>query len=308
MKEKQLQVPAAIAQQLSKEGLVAFTRYDLARIAWRIYKLEKFDGTPLRKQRDELDRPTFNRVESQLVRNGVLRSIPGLPDGAAYTLVGANTSNPRVLACAVDPFCYVSHLSAMEFHGLTDRLPEFLYVSSPAPAEWTRFAHDRMKKDLGEEYERYSEVGIALLRRISFTKLAGRAIHQFKSVHLGAFTHIKDQHIRVATMGRTFLDMLREPGLCGGIAHVLSVFRENAASNARLIIDEIEQHGNGIDKVRAGYVLEEICKIIDPRISTWVSFAQRGGSRKLDASAEYSSNFSEKWALSLNTPIPKEWI
>ena len=164
-----------------------------------------------------------------------------------------------------------------------------------------------MKRDLGEDFDRYAQVGIAPLQRTSFTKLAGRAVHQFKSLHLGAFTHIKEQHIRVATLGRTFFEMLREPAFCGGIAHVLSVFREHAPIISRLIIDEVEQHGNSIDKVRAGYVLEEVCKISDPKVDAWASFAQRGGSRKLDASAEYSPTFSEKWCLSLNTPIPLEW-
>lgn len=306
--EKQLQIPTAIAQQLGKDGIAAITRYDLARLAWSLYKKSSIDGVLLRKQRNELDRPTFNRLEGQLVRNGVLLPVAGLPTGTAYTLVGANVSDPRLLACAIDPFCYISHLSAMEFHGLTDRMPEFLYISSPAPTQWRTYADERMQKDLGDDYQRFAEVGIAFLKRTTFTKLGGRMVHQFKSLHLGAFTHIKDQHIRVATIGRTFLDMLREPSLCGGIGHVLSVFHESANPYLNLIIDEVNQHGGSIDKVRAGFVLETISKISDPRIDAWVSSAQRGGSRKLDAATDYSSHFSEKWALSINTPIPKEWV
>ena len=307
MTEKQIQIPTAIAQQLSKEGAVALTRYDLARIAWSIYKQTSIDGVALRKQRTELDRPTFTRVENQLVRNGVLVQVAGLPTGAAYTLVGASASDPQVLACAIDPFCYISHLSAMEFHGLTDRMPEFLYISSPAPTQWRQFAIIRMQKDFADDYPRYTELGIASLTRTTFTKLSGRIVHQFKSLHLGAFTHIKDQHIRVATIGRTFLDMLREPSLCGGIGHVFNVFHERGSPYLNLIIDEFNQHGSGIDRVRAGFVLENISKISDPRIDAWVKHAQRGGSRKLDAAADYSPQFSEKWALSINTPISKEW-
>ena len=308
MAENQLQISAVIAQQLSREGAVALTRYDLARRVWSIYKQTSIDGVPLRKQRNELDRTTFARVEHQLVTNGVLLPVAGLPTGAAYTLVGASASDPRVLACAIDPFCYISHLSAMEFHGLTDRMPEFLYISSPAPTQWRQFADIRMQKDFGDDYSRYTEVGIASLTRTTFTKLSGRIVHQFKSLHLGAFIHIKDQHIRVSTIGRTFLDMLREPSLCGGIGHVFNVFHENGSPYFNLIIDEVNQHGSGIDKVRAGFVLENISKISDPRIDAWVEHAQRGGSRKLDATADYSPHFSEKWALSINTPISKEWI
>ena len=96
--------------------------------------------------------------------------------------------------------------------------------------------------------------------------------------------------------------MLREPTLCGGMQHVIDVYNQYAKQYFRLIVDELDSHGNGIEKVRAGYILEEHCKIHDPRIDTWHKFAQRGGSRKLDPTGEYSETFSERWSLSLNLP------
>lgn len=305
---KQITLPAALADVLGKLEVSVVTRYDLACEIWRIYKQKSSDGIPLRRHRDELDRPSFLRVEAQLVRNGVLRPLQGLPDTAAYVLIGAHISDPRVFACAIDPFCYVSHLSAMEFHGLTDRLPEHLYISTPSPTQWRIYADKKMEKDLGDDLARYQEIGLPPLQRHTLTKLAGRPVTQFKSLHLGAFRNFRDQNIRVSTLGRTFLDMLREPTLCGGITHVLSVFHEAAPSNIRAILDEVDQHGKIIDKMRAGYILENICKIVDPRIDNWAALAQRGGSRKLDATNEYSPNFSERWAISINTIIPTEWI
>jgi hypothetical protein len=100
--------------------------------------------------------------------------------------------------------------------------------------------------------------------------------------------------------------MLRDPELCGGIHHVLQVYQEHAQQSLRLILDEVDQHGKPIDKVRAGWILESVCHIEDPRINVWTAFAQRGGSRKLDASTEYSPEFSERWALSINVPIAVE--
>lgn len=307
MTERQIQVPAAVAQLLGNEGVLAVTRYDLALAAWRVYHRKEIDGITIRKQRNELDPSTFSRVEFQLINNGVLRPIPGLPSGGAYMLIGANISDPRVLACVIDPFCYVSHLSAMEFHGLTDRLPEYLYLSSPAPVQWRRFAEDRMKRDFEDDYSRYMEIPLPRLQRNNAEKIGGRAVHLFKSAHLGAFTQIKDQHIRVATVGRTFLDMLRDPYLCGGITHVLNVYREHAALNFRLISDELEQHGKAIDKVRAGFILENVCGLENSQIDSWVKFKQRGGSRKLDPTAEYSSNFSARWDLSINALTGSTW-
>jgi hypothetical protein len=83
--------------------------------------------------------------------------------------------------------------------------------------------------------------------------------------------------------------------------HVLEVFRDHARTNLSLITDELNANGTAIEKVRAGYILEEECDIkADPTIDSWRSYAQRGGSRKLDPHNEYSSTFSERWCLSIN--------
>ncbi|CAM4066793.1 type IV toxin-antitoxin system AbiEi family antitoxin domain-containing protein [Roseateles saccharophilus] len=306
VEKRQISIPAALTQLLGQRGALVVTRYELAHLAWGIYKQSSHDGTPLRNHKTQLDRAAFSRVEAKLVANGVLQPIPGVPENAAYVLVGANISDARVLACAIDPFCYVSHLSAMEFHGITDRMPEQLYISTPATARWRSFAQDRMQRDLGEDYADYTRAGLPAVQRSAFTKLNNRPVHLFKSLHLGAYRSFKEQHLRVATLGRTFLDMLREPSLCGGLSHVLAVFKEHAAANRRLILDELDQHGAAIDKVRAGWVLEQVAGLTDSRIDAWAALAQRGGSRKLDASADYSSSFSERWALSINTPVPTE--
>jgi predicted transcriptional regulator of viral defense system len=164
-----------------------------------------------------------------------------------------------------------------------------------------------MKKDLSEDFSLFSEAHLPQLQRTAFTKLGGRPVHRYTSNHHGAFRLLKEPNLRVSTLGRTFLDMLREPALCGGILHVLNVFRDAANSYLRLILDEIDQHGGDIDKVRAGFILEELCKTRDPRIDSWTAFAKRGGSRKLDASTEYSPQFSERWSLSINVTMPSEW-
>jgi predicted transcriptional regulator of viral defense system len=114
--------------------------------------------------------------------------------------------------------------------------------------------------------------------------------------------------MRVATIGRTFLDMIREPELCGGIYHVLEVYAEYAQRYLRLIVDVIDRHGSKIDKVRAGYILDERLELphANSTIESWRALVQRGGSRKLQANAPYSSRFSEKWCLSINIEEAEE--
>jgi predicted transcriptional regulator of viral defense system len=94
--------------------------------------------------------------------------------------------------------------------------------------------------------------------------------------------------------------MLRNPELCGGINHVIDVFEEHGSKYLRLITDDIDQNGAPIDKVRAGYILDELMGIDSEVVESWISFAQRGGSRKLDSSSEYIEDWSDRWQVSLN--------
>lgn len=304
MAEKKLSITRALALGLEKLGRSVFLRYDVARIAWKLYRTPQYENQVLAVRRATLDSRTFARIEAELLDSGIINQVTGAPAGSVYSLLGSSTSDRNEVACSIDPFCYVSHLSAMEFHGITDRIPEQLYLSTPPGTKWTAFAIDKMSKDLEADLNEFQDAGLPQLRRVNISKINHRPIHRHASVHLGAYRSIKNSQIRVSTLGRTFLEMLQMPELCGGLNHVLDVFQEHAAPNKRLIFDEIDQHGTAIDKVRAGFILEDLCHLNDERIDAWTKFAARGGSRKLDPSAEYSSKFSDRWCLSLNTSLP----
>ena len=87
--------------------------------------------------------------------------------------------------------------------------------------------------------------------------------------------------------------------MCGGIGHVIEVFGENAAKYEPLVVETIDRNGTLIEKARAGYILEDLCKVQNPTVDEWARTAQRGGSRKLDPHSEYSPHYSERWSLSL---------
>jgi len=104
----------------------------------------------------------------------------------------------------------------------------------------------------------------------------------------------------LATTGQTFLDMLQEPRLCGGMAHVLDVWEEYAQTYLDDIVAAVDQTPSGIVKCRAGYILEEHLGLRRPEIGRWKECAQRGGSRRLDPGRAYAPPFSETWEISLN--------
>jgi predicted transcriptional regulator of viral defense system len=245
----------------------------------------------------------LNRVIKSLESSAILQELPDFR-GKAYRVLGGKDANPEDVACVLDPFSYVSHLSAMSYHGLTNRLPAKLFLSSPDPKKWAELANERMRKDLGENLDTYREEGMPLLTRTKFSKIGKTEIHRINSTRLGAFKNIRDRSMRVSTIGRTFLDMLESPELCGGLRHVIEVFENEAPNFIAPIVYEINEYGRPIDKVRAGYILEERLGIQNETIGQWVKFATRGGSRKLDATEEYFPKWSEKWCLSLNIDLP----
>jgi predicted transcriptional regulator of viral defense system len=190
----------------------------------------------------------------------------------------------------------------MEYHGLTDRFPKIVFMSTPPATNWRQQARDKMHKDLGDRYEEYIARGLPKLTRLNLTRIGQSSVQFHERSQFGAFRHVQGTPLRVATIGRVFLDMLREPSLCGGIQHVIDIYEAEAKRHFRPIVDEVERHGKPIDKVRAGYLLTEVCHLQHPVIDTWLDFAQRGGSRKLNAEGEYLPTFSERWRLSINVP------
>jgi predicted transcriptional regulator of viral defense system len=278
-----------VAKELTATGLSAVSRYEIAKLVFQ------------RVKPDESPKAIYIKLTSGLQAVGLLT--PLTPKKESFLLFGRENATPAELVCSLDPFCYMSHLSAMEHHGLTDRFPKILFMTTPSLGQWRDQAKQRMQRDLGELLERYVDAGLPKLTRPHISKMKGTTVEFHERSQLGAFRNVGESPLRVATIGRTFLDMLREPKLCGGIQHVIDIYRAHAKRYFRLIVDEVERHGSSIDKVRAGYILADVCKLGDPTIFKWASCAQRGGSRKLDPDAEYAPTYSETWMLSINVPF-----
>lgn len=260
---------------------------------------DEYAGRPLKKPSRPVDRRMFYEARNALLKRALLVLDKNLPN-TLLRFPDRKDADPGEALCAVDPFGHIAYLSAMSFHGLTNRISKVLYMLTPEPKTWSRLATERMARDLGEFETKFRQHGLPELRHTRLEKLSGMTVELLRTKDLGGWRNFREGAIRVTTVGRTFLDMLQKPTLCGGIRHVIEVFEEHSKNNLALIIPEISQHGTKIDRVRAGYILEAHCGISDPRIDAWTKDAARGGSRKLDAHAEYSPQFSEKWSLSIN--------
>ena len=128
----------------------------------------------------------------------------------------------------------------------------------------------------------------------------GRQVRIFESRKSGTYVNLSDTAIRIATIGQTFLDMLQQPQLCGGMPHILGIFDEHGEFWLNEIVSSVDSSDSNLVKSRAGYILEERLGMRHEKIEMWKNSVQRGGSRKLDPTKRYVSVHSETWCISLN--------
>ncbi len=298
-----MKIEKAIAFEIGELKRPIVTTYQLEKIIFTLYQAKTYQGEKLSYLRKEVpQQSSYKRLVKELVSSGILRNSAEASHKEIFAVLAQGTQSAEELACCIDPFCYVSHLSAMEYHGFTDRLPKMIFLSAPETAKWKQLATEKMKKELGPSFELYIETRFPVLRRLSLKKIARKTVSVYTSklYDSGAYVSVQGKALRVSSIGRTFLDMIRNPALCGGIYHVLDAYSHNAERYLRLIIDEVQRHGSSIDKVRVGYILDERLGLSNPAIETWTESVQRGGSRKLVAENQYLPIFSEKWGLSIN--------
>jgi predicted transcriptional regulator of viral defense system len=290
-----------VVRALHHCGQPVLTEYQLGLVVYRLIWAGRIGTAKQHRESIDPERRLYNQALRFLLGLGILAPVKGFADRAVFTMLGRSHPDSLEVLCTIDPFAYVSHLSAMEYHGLTDRVPTTIYLTSPPGAEWRALAKERMRRDLAGQLEGYQRVGLPMLRRLRFAAVGKRSVHITQRKHAGAFVVTEHGALRVASIGRTFLEMVAAPDLCGGIRHVIGVFGDQARAHLRLILADVDRHGTAIDKARVGYLLEEVCSVRDPVLERWqTTVVQRGGSRKLDAAAPYAPTYSERWGLSLN--------
>ncbi|MDE0153209.1 MAG: hypothetical protein OXN23_04990 [Gammaproteobacteria bacterium] len=285
---------ARLAELLEENEKPVVTRFEFFEMIRQVYRESPSKDLGLRS--DSPDAKDYVRFRAGLKKAGVIGndrdygarvirvlSVPDLPaDGIIHLL---------------DPTCYISHLSAMQWRGLTERVPRALMLTRPNREAAATRLEARMKETLKNETSPFPLTPIghpASVRRrpirIYQSKAAGACR---KSYRYGFETFL-------STTGQTFLDMLQNPRLCGGMAHVLDVWEEHALTYLDDIIAAVDQTPSSIAKCRAGYILEEYLGLRRPETERWKECVQRGGSRRLDPRRAFAPTFSETWGISLN--------
>nr|WP_319515782.1 hypothetical protein [uncultured Cohaesibacter sp.] len=267
--------------------------YELFRLIWQMYAESEGKKLYLRSKVPSME--DYTRIRQNLKSAGIIDADKDYKTRAMRVLTVPDKPAENI-ACLVDPTCYVSHLSAMQRWGLTERNPKNLILTRPP----TEQAIKIIKMQLGEALDDMGENPFFIKKIRHPKKVRRRPIKVYETKSYGQWLVNRRDKVRISTIGQTFLDMLQKPELCGGMPHVLDVFDEHAKTYAPKIIEAIDGASSDLVKSRGGYILEERLGITHPVINAWKAFVQKGGSRKLDPTKEFASTFSETWMISLN--------
>ena len=241
-------------------------------------------------------RPILNRLS----KAGELVPIEGLPFLYRVNAPYARTEavEEEEVLMELHPYAALSHFSALSFHQMTDQLSKEIHVSVPDDG----FGGFSPLGTTSEDWE-----GVALVRGRIADSIFGRKIQWHRLVGKRIFgMSVSNWHgylVRVTTPERTLLDGLLQPDWSGGFANVLRAWAGyRDLIDLKALANCADRLDVGILRQRAGFLLEEL-GIRHPALDAWVARAQRGGSSKLNGGAEFSSDFSERWQLSINAPI-----
>lgn len=282
-----------LAELLEENGKPVLTQFDFFQIVRKMYRDHGDEKLYLRSNSPTKD--NYTRILSDLKKTAVVA--PDRDYGKRVIRVLTISDLPAEdIVCLIDPTCHVSHLSAMQRWGLTDRRPDALALTRPDRRTATEKIRGYMREALGED-----ETTPFPLRIMGHPdRVRRRAIQVHESKTPSKYLRNRGSEFRLSTIGQTFLDMLQRPGLCGGMSHVLDVWEEHAETYLDEIISAVDSCLSNLLKSRAGYILEERLGLHHHVIESWKRFGQRGSSRKLDPTEAYTPTFSETWMISLN--------
>ena len=292
--QKMTRASRYLADLLEKYARPVLTPVDFYSLIMQMYKESPNKKLYLRK--NDPGKDDYHRLKRILIHAGIVRMDRDYRSNALRIIAISDRPSEEIV-CLVDPTCYVSHLSAMERWGLTNRSPKVLMLSRPN----RKAALDKLRRHrrniLGENHDT-SIFPLHLIKHPA--RVRGWRVQMYMTKLAGTNLTIRDSDVRISSIGQTFLDMIQKPDLCGGMPHVLEVWEQYAETYLDSIVASVDSAANGLVKSRAGYILQELLGLDHSRIPNWKAFSQRGGSRKLDPSQDYAPTYSETWMISIN--------
>ncbi|MDQ3513497.1 MAG: hypothetical protein M3462_07505 [Chloroflexota bacterium] len=198
----------------------------------------------------------------------------------------------------VHPYCAVTHLSALVFHGLTDQFPNALHAMAPADGRGGLLPADTHASDWeGIELPRGRRAERIMNHPVQWRRWRPERVFGLQEYRPRGYP------VRVTTPERTLLDGLLEPSACGGIENVLLAWGRAASTlDVDDLVSMVDRFGVNVLRQRAGFIMDHM-GLAHPGLKAWRGQTQRGGTSKMVAADPYSPHYDETWSISLNAPI-----
>ncbi|EKN6356466.1 TPA: type IV toxin-antitoxin system AbiEi family antitoxin [Yersinia enterocolitica] len=297
MKEETISLRESLRRLiLEKHEKPVIADYEIHWYLYELYRDKYYDGIKIGKiTASEPDYRVINDAAANLIHRGI---ISRCVDGNVYVINNREKPTAQQVICCLNPCSYIAYISAMEWHGITDRINHTIHVIQSYPS----FMNDLFREKIRKNFPNITNDSYLFPKNISsIDTYDGKKFvpHKTKNFKMRN-EQFSSGGVRVTNIGETFLDMIKKPEFCGGFNHVINVFENYAKKYLPVILKEITKNGSSMDQARAGYILEEICGLNHKSIDEWKINVQRGGSRKLVSSNPYSDVFSEVWCISIN--------
>lgn len=279
---------------------------------YKIYVEKEYKGERVLNIRTDNPRGgQFRNYIDKLERSSVIEPLdqPGGPwflhEESSYYLVSPYKEKPYAeIVCSLYPYGFISYITAMSWHGITDRIPKKIYYTSPSRELWKK----KSISDITERIGRHAKFDEFVPFFPKEMRVAG-----YDLVVMETKKYIEpleaEGGVRVSEIGQLFIDMTRRPEFCGGESHVIEVYSEYGYTFRKKIIKQLGKTGTSIDKARVCFLLENVCDFSSDQIEIWKSeqSGKRGGSRKFSHRNEFSSCYNPSWGISLNVKELEEY-
>ena len=218
---------------LEQRGLPVITPSQLFWQVYETYQLGKNERLYLRNEHPL--KPQYDRLRRNLIAAHIIRPDKDYGDRAYYINAIPNLPADEI-TCILDPLCHVSHLSAMQRWGLTDRAPAFLQLTKPNRG----LARIKLQEKTTQQLHntQYDSPPIPLTDISHPKKVRSQPINIFATASPGALIKIRGTETRISSIEQTFLDTIAKPKMCGGMSHVIQVWKNNFEKYSTTIIME----------------------------------------------------------------------
>lgn len=190
------------------------------------------------------------------------------------------TVHSFVIASVLANPYYIGYISALNFHGLTDRTPSAVYIVTQEPHESRTILDTKFK----------------------FVTIVPRKFFGINEIR------IENRKVRVSSKEKTIVDCLDRPEYCEGIDEVArAIFFGRKELDFCEVVSLSKKIGNSAALKRLGYISERLNITQLKRLTSHLKVAS--GYSLLDRSVTRKGKIVERWGIIANASIdPERWM